>query len=113
MLYNTFFSGADLVYNVLTSINHDILKTSVEIKSFMDENLKEKIRILSSVLEASQIKQIDLTTCSSRGEDPEWFEGIIIIYLIFDLNLLYHKNVIDFINYHMCLFFLAHHVNFF
>lgn len=78
------------MYNVLTSINHDILKTSVKVKSFMDENLKEKIRTLSSVLEASQNKQIDLTMYSSRGEDPEWFEGTIIIYLIFDLNSLYH-----------------------
>lgn len=66
------------MYNVLTSINNDILKTSLKVKSFMDENVKEKIKILSSVLEASQIKQVDFTLYSSRGEDPEWFEGIII-----------------------------------
>lgn len=73
------FPGADLLFNVLTSINNDVLRTSVEVKSFMDENIKEKIRILSSVIDASQNKQIDLTTCSSRGQDPEWFKGMIIV----------------------------------
>lgn len=78
----------------------------------MDENVKEKIRILSSVLEASQNKQIDLTTYSSRSEDPEWFEGIIIIYLILDLNLLYQMNILEFNNLKMCLYFQAHHINY-
>lgn len=41
--------------------------------------MKERIQILHSVLEDSQNKQIDLTSCSSRNQDPEWFKGIIIV----------------------------------
>ncbi|XP_026820594.1 DNA fragmentation factor subunit beta isoform X2 [Rhopalosiphum maidis] len=68
--------GADLVYNVLAAINNDTLKTSIKIKSFMDENIKEKIRILSSVLDVDHNKQINLTSCSLRSKDPEWFRDL-------------------------------------
>lgn len=73
------FSGADLVYNVLTAVNKDVLKTSIAIKSFMNENVKEKIRILSSVLDVDQNQQTNLVTCSLRSKDPNWFQGIIIM----------------------------------
>lgn len=69
------FSGADFVYNVLASVNSDILKTSINIKSFMNENIKDKIRILSSVLDIDQNQQTDLTSYSLRSKDPDWFQG--------------------------------------
>lgn len=76
------FSGADIIYNALATVNNDILKTSVRIKSFMNENIKEKIRILSSVLDVDQSQkdqQIDFTACSLRSKDPDWFEGMISV----------------------------------
>lgn len=81
------FSGADIIYNALTTVNNDILKTSVSIKSFMTENIKEKIRILSKVLDVDQsqkYQQMDLTACSLRSKDPEWFEGMILVNIIVD-----------------------------
>lgn len=47
----------------------------------MDENIKEKIRILSSVLDVDHNKQINLTSCSLRSKDPEWFQGNYNDYL--------------------------------
>lgn len=44
----------------------------------MDENLKEKIRVLSSILDVDQNQQANLTLCSLRSKDPEWFQGMII-----------------------------------
>jgi len=59
----------------------------------MNENIKEKIRILSSVLDVDQNQLIDFTACSLRSKDPEWFQGIILIFLVvFLLN-----NNIDFL----------------
>lgn len=71
------FLGADLVYNVLTAVNKDVLKTSVQIKSFMNENVKEKIRILSSVLNEDQNQHVNLVACSLKSKDPEWFQGMM------------------------------------
>ncbi|XP_008179152.1 DNA fragmentation factor subunit beta isoform X2 [Acyrthosiphon pisum] len=71
----TFETGADLIYNVLAAVNNNTLKTSIKIKSFMDENIKEKIRILSSVLDVddeSKKKKIS----SLRLRDPDWFQGL-------------------------------------
>lgn len=45
----------------------------------MNENVKEKIRILSSVLDVDQNQQTNLVTCSLRSKDPNWFQGIIIM----------------------------------
>lgn len=49
----------------------------------MNENVKEKIRILSSVLDEDQNQQINLVACSLRSKDPEWFQGMIIIIFCF------------------------------
>lgn len=87
-----YFSGADLVYNVLTAVNKDLLKTSIKVKSFIDENIKEKIRILSSVLEIDENKHADLTSFSLKSKDPEWFQGMI------NLNILYHLSTVLYIN---------------
>lgn len=70
------------MYNVLASVNKDTLKTSLKIKSFMNENIKEKIRILSSVLDVDQNQLIDFTAYSLRSKDPEWFQGAILIFLM-------------------------------
>lgn len=72
------------MYNVLTAVNKDLLKTSIKVKYFIDENVKEKIRILSSVLETDENKHTDLTSFSLRSKDPEWFQGIIYF------NIMYH-----------------------
>jgi len=51
----------------------------------MNENIKEKIRILSSVLDVDQSQLIDFTAYSLRSKDPEWFQGITLIFLmVFD-----------------------------
>lgn len=41
----------------------------------MSENIKEKIRILSSILDVNQNQQNNFTTCSLRSKDPDWFQG--------------------------------------
>jgi len=68
------FSGADLIYNVLAAVNNNTLKTSIKIKSFMDENIKEKIRILSSVLDVDDDNKKKKIS-SLRLRDPDWFQG--------------------------------------
>lgn len=68
------FSGADLIYNVLAAVNNNTLKTSIKIKSFMDENIKEKIRILSTVLDEDENNK-KKNISSLRLRDPEWFQG--------------------------------------
>jgi len=75
---------------VLAAVNNDTLKTSIKIKSFMDENIKEKIRILSSVLDVDNNKQINLTSCSLRSKDPEWFQGNCNDYL----SIIYKKSFV-------------------
>lgn len=73
------------MYNVLTTVNKDLLKSTVKIKSFFNENIKEKIRILSSIFDEDQNQNTDLTAFSSRSKDPEWFQGMDIIQL-YDLQ---------------------------
>jgi len=79
------FSGADLIYNVLAAVNNNTLKTSIKIKSFMDENIKEKIRILSSILDVDDDNDKKKEISSLRLKDPDWFEGNKIIIMIIPL----------------------------
>lgn len=84
------------MYNVLASVNSDILKTSMNIKSFMNENIKDKIRILSSVLDVDHDQQTDLTAYSLRSKDPDWFQGILIVFMnlcIFGMKIMKFSNL--------------------
>ncbi|RZF32649.1 hypothetical protein LSTR_LSTR004077 [Laodelphax striatellus] len=68
-------TGADLIYNVLKTANIDVLRAAVQVQNFFDDKIKEKVRILSSVVEKEQ-ESSDKTLCSSRDEDPDWFTGL-------------------------------------
>lgn len=63
------------MYNVLTAVNKDILKSSIKVKSFMNENVQEKIKILSSVLKEGPSTNVELVAFSLRTEHPDWFKG--------------------------------------
>lgn len=74
--YIELLTGADIIYNALRSVDVKSLKNlSVEIKSFMDENIKDKVRVLSSIIDS---EKIDFTVISLKSKHPQWFEGIII-----------------------------------
>lgn len=54
----------------------------------MDENIKEKIRILSSVLDVDDDSKKNKISSSLRLKDPDWFEGNHndILYIFFYIN---------------------------
>lgn len=51
-----------------------MLRAGEIVKEFMDENLKEKVRILAEVIN-KQDKGKSKVTLSSKDEDPDWFIG--------------------------------------
>ncbi|XP_039289223.1 DNA fragmentation factor subunit beta isoform X2 [Nilaparvata lugens] len=68
-------TGADLIYNVLKHANIDVLRAAGQVQQFFDDKIKEKLRVLSSVVENLE-ESSDRTLCSSREEDPDWFAGL-------------------------------------
>ncbi|XP_050538748.1 DNA fragmentation factor subunit beta isoform X2 [Daktulosphaira vitifoliae] len=72
-----YMTGADIIYNALKTVDVNLLKiSSVEIKSFMDENIKDKIRVLSSIIDIQDSEKVDCTILSLRSKHPQWFEDL-------------------------------------
>lgn len=67
-------TGADIIYSALKAVNIDILRAADVVQKFFDENIKEKVRVLSEVL--IKRKGEDKSKLSQRSEDPAWFSGL-------------------------------------
>lgn len=66
-------SGADLIYNLLRQINIDMLRAGEKVQEFLDENIKDKIRVLAEVI--NENKNDCKILRSNKSEDPDWFHG--------------------------------------
>lgn len=67
-------TGADIIYSALKAVNIDIIRAGDAVQQFLDENVKEKVRVLAEIL--MKQKQEDKSKLSDRSEDPDWFSGI-------------------------------------
>lgn len=75
-------TGADLIYNALRHVNIEIIHAGEQVNKFMDENIKEKIRILAEAVSKNDVHRENL---SNKSDDPDWFEGeyFHILYKIY------------------------------
>lgn len=73
--------GYELLYNMLSSVHKDYLNVGKLASDFLNQDLKVKIREISSVLELQSSQE--RAKLSKRDEDPMWFEGNIRILVYF------------------------------
>lgn len=66
--------GYEVLYNMLCSVHKDYLNVGKMAADFMSQDLKAKIRDVSSAIE-SQSSQ-ERSKLSKKEEDPLWFEGL-------------------------------------
>ncbi|KAK3913171.1 DNA fragmentation factor subunit beta [Frankliniella fusca] len=67
-------TGHELLYNMLCSVHKDYLKVGQLASEFLSQDLKSKIRDISSVLEQQTTQE--RAKLSKREEDPAWFDGL-------------------------------------
>ncbi|XP_026277198.1 DNA fragmentation factor subunit beta [Frankliniella occidentalis] len=67
-------TGYELLYNMLCSVHKDYLNVGKLASDFLSQDLKSKIRDISSVLEQQSIQE--RAKLSKREEDPAWFDGL-------------------------------------
>lgn len=65
-------TGADLIYNALRHVNIEIIHAGEQVNKFMDENIKEKIRILAEAVSKNDVHREKF---SDKTDDPDWFQG--------------------------------------
>uniref|UniRef100_A0A1B6KTR6 CIDE-N domain-containing protein n=1 Tax=Graphocephala atropunctata TaxID=36148 RepID=A0A1B6KTR6_9HEMI len=68
-------TGADLIYNALKYVNIDIIRAGEKVQTFLDENIKEKVRVLAEVVNNKRNEECK-TYLSGKSDDPDWFHGL-------------------------------------
>ncbi|XP_034243571.1 DNA fragmentation factor subunit beta-like isoform X3 [Thrips palmi] len=72
-------TGYELLYNMLCAVHKDYLNVGKLASDFLSQDLKAKIRDVSSALECQSTKE--RAKLSKRDDDPAWFEGLETIAL--------------------------------
>lgn len=74
VLITIFFTGADLIYSALRHVNIDMIRAGQKVQEFLDENMKEKVRLLAEVINEKGQHECKISL-SNRTDDPDWFFG--------------------------------------
>lgn len=67
-------TGHELLYNMLCAVHKDYLNVGKLASDFLSQDLKAKIRDISSALELQSTQE--RAKLSKRDDDPLWFEGL-------------------------------------
>lgn len=69
-----------MIYSVLRHVNIDIVRAGQKVQEFLDENIKEKVRLLAEVINEKG-KHDRKILLSNKTDDPDWFLGELYRYL--------------------------------